>query len=786
MRTRLVWIVAPIVVLGCDGSTAPPRTNVKTVAISPAEDQVTGINGTLVFSATVTDTLGRPVVAPEVTWKSADPTKVSLSASTGTTVTATGHAAASAVVITATSGGRSGQVKVTVTDAEAPHVASMSANPLRPGLTGVVVTGSGFGATPGANTVTIDGVAATVTAASATQLTLDVPSDGFDCLPLHSAQVHVTANGIASTSLYPLDAGNEIALGTGAVTITGPGAQLDCAELAAPAGSKYLVGLINTDANTSHTIGLTVTAASDSALGSVARRTSVPPPALLAAPPFTGPRISLADAFRRVGAAKHARLLQVDRALLARRGGPRAVAARARARMARLRKVNALRTAGAPVSRSIAPNLNDTLSFHIRDIDNDDDCTLGVDVKARAVYIGSKSVLFEDVNAPLKGTIDAFYQQIGQEFDDIIYPMLDTTFGDPLAWDASLGQNGKVVMLFSPVLNNSFGGVAGFVSACDFFPYDTTTGPDQDLVSNDAAIFYAYVPTTTNETDQWKAFIRGVLAHESKHLSSYAAKFANNADSLEDAWLEEATAQTSSEIYQRHYSGTRWKVTAPYLTSVGCEPPLTSANHCSGDHPQVMLHHFSFLYDYLDAADRERPIGDNSETYYGGAWSFVRWAVDQYAPSERLAFFTMTQAAHTFGLPNLLAQTGDVGGDTFESMVEKWWLASALAAYPPAGVADPKLQFPSWDQRGIFAGMHDQLAVGGGNEPAFPSVYPLVPHALDLASFSLPVTLRGGGGASFYELSGSRAARRTFSVRAAGGGSLDAGSPVRLAIVRVD
>ncbi|HEX6535292.1 MAG TPA: hypothetical protein VF041_11875 [Gemmatimonadaceae bacterium] len=476
----------------------------------------------------------------------------------------------------------------------------------------------------------------------------------------------------------------------------------------------------------------------------------------------------------RAGEALHRRLLRVDRDIVRRRGGPRAIAARTTAA-----RVSALRR-GVPTS-AIAPKLGDTITLHVRDINVDADCTQGVDVRARTVYVGTKSIITEDVDAPLAGTIDDDYTALGQRFDDAIYPMLVQNFGDPLAWDAQLGNTGKVIMLFSPVLNDNFSGVAGFVSGCDFFPYHAQADSLQDLVSNEAAIFYALVPKTTTGSSGdastlpgWRAFVPGLLAHESKHLASYAAKLANNAPDFEEPWLEEATAQTSSEIYQRTFSHTTWKGNGGWTGAIGCEQPLTQANGCAGDHPLVMLHHFSYLYDYLASLGTETPIGDSGEVDYGGAWSFVRWAVDQYATDEGATLKAITQTSDLLGVPNLEARTGGTFGD----MVGAFALASALPLYPGVVPQDPHLRLPSWDQAAIFSGMHDQLQ-------GFDRAYPVIPVKVRFGLFDTQLPVIHGGGAAIFEVSGLQQKRQGLYVRTTGGDPLPADSPVRVAVIRV-
>ena len=97
----------------------------------------------------------------------------------------TGVAAGSATV-SATSEGVSGDAAVTVTPPSPVTIASVSPDPLVEGQS-ATITGTGFSATASENAVTIDGLAASVTAASTSSLTVTVPT--AECKPARSAQV---------------------------------------------------------------------------------------------------------------------------------------------------------------------------------------------------------------------------------------------------------------------------------------------------------------------------------------------------------------------------------------------------------------------------------------------------------------------------------------------------------------------------------------------------------------------------------------------------------------------
>lgn len=555
-------------------------------------------------------------------------------------------------------------------------------------------------------------------------------------------------------------------------------AQASCLQFAPHANSVYLFTLFNTDTS-SRSAALVKLHGSSPDSAHSARVVAAAPEVLPVTATSNGLALSaqmagMTPAEFAAGQALHARLLTADRQLVQRRGGPAALKMRAVAnRLAFARRDRTL-------SRDVSTvKVGDTLSFRIRDIRYDSDCSLSFPVRARAVYSGPHSVIYEDVAAPLAGTMDDAYAAIGAEFDSLTYPMLVQYFGDPLAYGPQLRNGGKEEMLFSPVLNDDFSGVAGFVTACDFFPVDTAAGPDFDLISNEAAIFYAYLPERPEDEARWFGYIRGVLAHESKHLASYAAHLNNGAASFEEEWLEESTAQTSAEIFQRRFSGTSWKHQATFAATVGCEPPLTQVNGCAGDHPEVMLDHFAFLYDYLSNVASESPILGGGSADYGGSWSFVRWALDQYVPSEAGALHAMTQSTTLTGIPNLVARTNQ----PFGTMVADWSLASVLAGYPEVTPTSSRYVFRGWDDAGIFQGMHDQLFYTTGGR-AFPRVYPLQPQQLHFGEFDFAVRMPGGGSA-YFELDSPTAMRESVQLVDPFHETLLTSGPIRAVVVRI-
>src|SRR5690606_11469258 len=201
------------------------------------------------------------------------------------------------------------------------------------------------------------------------------------------------------------------------------------------------------------------------------------------------------------------------------------------------------------------------------------------------------------------GTMDAHYEALGREYEESMLPVLEENFGDPFALDTVLGNTGKILMLFSPAVNE-FGGVAGFVMSGDFYPRTLCPSSDQ------AQIFYAIVPTggssSPNTPEDWHWTIRASVIHEVKHIVSFANRIARDAPSLEESWLEESTARLAEELWGRKVFGNVYKGEAGYRSTIYCEIRPTWPE-CEGK-PFIMLDHFHGVYEYLQAMSALSPL----------------------------------------------------------------------------------------------------------------------------------------------------------------------------------
>lgn len=630
-------------------------------------------------------------------------------------------------------------------------ISSISPSPMTPGGS-VTIDGTGFDANAAGDAVSIDGLPAAVSTASATRLVVVVPST-LPCRPTHQANVQVTASGGTAIGRQALAVASVRSLAVGnSIVLTEP-ADIACTELA-PASGHYAVNVVNagnipTSISTFQFVGATSVASGAAPAPSVMtlrQAMSIP----VSRQPFNG-----AGAPQYDRQAAHIRRLESDRL----------VYARLKNSFRRTPKRPAVTAGGAQASLAlVVPAIGETRTFRVIQVSSAlgaaVSCANFVEVTARAAYVGSKSIIYEDVKAPLAGQMDSYFTKLGQEFDNSMYPSDSTYFGDPLVTDPRTDNDQHLTMLFTPSVS---AGLAGFVISCDFFPRNTSN----NQASNFGEYFYARVPSQSGSgfqsdtPDAWLRGMRATVVHEVKHIASFGAHLMNGAPSLEESWLEESTAMIAEEVWARDriYSGASWKGNMTYDATLFCDvrPSLASCN----SPPYVMFDHFSRLYDFLTNPGATSPFGrvaDNDFAFYASGWSFVRYASDRYAASDVDFLRGLTQSVDLTGLANIARQTG-----ANTDLILANWSMSLYVDENPALAGNVDASFPSWNLRDIFAGMNRDFQSQG----KFTSVYPLIPLVLSGGDFNITNQGLHGGGFASYDLFGVAAPSRTIGVSGA-------------------
>lgn len=743
---------------------------VATVDVSPAAAG-TRAGGTYQLTVVARDSIGNPLLDRTVSWTSRDTTIASVSANG----LVSGHSIG-ATVIVATIEGKRDSVDFTVTPANAPQITSITPALLLPGIT-AIISGVNFDPNPGANEVVVGGTRVSVVSASAQRLEVALPTSGFACAPTNAATVSVTIDGLQATLAHPLQVATQRALDVGQTLMLSASAGR-CNELGRT-GGRYLISVHNTESTLSQTtVELRGTSAT-APVASAAVPLIVGEGAMTAAPRSMG-------GFNVVTPQRHLRADDLHYRLL---DESRRIAERPEARRTSRSAPVRLSVSGAPnaVTSTSTPVVGSVLSLKIANLNAPAGtiaCSQPLSVRARVVHVGERSIVLEDETAPLARTMDTYYERIGREFDERMYPVLEQHFGNPFAYASALDNDTRLMMLFSPRVNE-FEGIAGFVYGCDFFA--PTPGDTILRASNQAEVFYARVPTVAGSgysgdtKDNWLWSIRSTVVHEVKHIISYAERFsrtpAGQQVRLEQSWLEEGTARHSEELYARTYSGATWKGNVTHAQTVFCEVRPTGIAGCDSERPLSLMRHFgsSGLYSYYTQSDTRSPLGRSAEkdnSFYGSAWLLVRWAIDHFASTERDFLRGLTQDYTRTGVANLEARTGRLWAE----LIPEWSLALALDDHPAQPRVDARLSIPSFNTRDIFAGMSSDFPT------TYPQAFPLAVRSQTYGAFRSEMAIQAGS-SGFVELSGAQWAQQLLELRTLSGGV--APSHIRMSIVRV-
>jgi hypothetical protein len=275
--------------------------------------------------------------------------------------------------------------------------------------------------------------------------------------------------------------------------------------------------------------------------------------------------------------------------------------------------------------------------------------------------------------------------------------------------------------------------------------------------------------------------MRGTLIHESKHIVSFAERFATPEEAeFEESWLEEATAQAAIEFWGRatYYADkATWKGNATYRNTMYCDVRPQAAD-CNGQ-PSIISDHVFYLFDYYENVGTKayfNAVRDDGDVY-GSGWLFVRWAADQYASDEAAFFQALTHEWTRTGLSNIEARTGQQFVDLHTNFMMALYADDVPGFTPPSAA---RYTIPSWNMRDMFQGLSQDFTRGGQPIPAFPLRMTAVPFGPFIADATLL-----GGGAGYVELSGTQSGTQVLDLRAPGGGPLPAETALRLAILRV-
>ncbi len=368
------------------------------------------------------------------------------------------------------------------------------------------IHGTGFSSVASENRVTISGHDAFVSSATATRLTVTVPT--AECLPPRQALVLVSnssATASRSVGITPPQEDVDLPVGGYHYTLAGSG----CLHLpGSVAGGEYLVGVVSTSEVPSSLTPISLFGTPGDPGVVAASQAPAPRPGLAAGNFAAGRRIG----FRGEGAAPPpAREFETLTPLQEWTTGRRKAEARLRTReaaeLARLgRPLAPTPPTGAPAT--MAPGELVTLWA-----DPEGSCTTGTQVQAVVRFVGTHTVWLEDLANPGRAFSDVELESLDAFYASRIQAVHDRYFGEL----SDVDQNGRVLVLLTQEVNK-VEGLGGYVTPTDLYP---TT---QCSTSNHAEIFYGYVPEPGGADGGGpnREFVlggyRNLLTHEMTHL----------------------------------------------------------------------------------------------------------------------------------------------------------------------------------------------------------------------------------------------------------------------------
>jgi hypothetical protein len=366
-----------------------------------------------------------------------------------------------------------------------------------------------------------------------------------------------------------------------------------------------------------------------------------------------------------------------------------------------------------PSAPQAPPQVGDRRAFKVC---SDLDCNTLKTVTATAQWVGQHAAIFVDDTVPAGGFAGGDLDEIGTQFDDVLYPINVARFGA----ESDIDGNGVVVVLLTDAVNALIGRPDCSTAFVTGFFYGADLAPGLAGSHNNGEVFYGMVPDPGGQvacsysTALVKRIMPVTFIHEFQHMISFNQKVLLRGSQSEVLWLNEALSHLAEELGSRHYD------------SLGDQTWRT----------RFQIGNLYNAYQYLEAPHQHYLIVTDAQGTLeerGAGWLFVRWLLDRYGENVAAALVQTP-------LLGVLAVQQATGGTPIESLLTRWGLAlfvSDLPGFtPPAGIA-----YTSWRFRTTYASLHQQDPLN------FPRAFPLAPDSSAGASVLLTGTLRSGSGA---------------------------------------
>jgi hypothetical protein len=601
------------------------------------------------------------------------------------------------------------------------NIESVTPDPAVWGAT-ATITGTGFDPTPANNVVTVGGEVATVTAASATQLDISVPSV---CWPAGSFDVQVNVGALISAPVsVDVEPASLLSVAVGEQVIIQDPSEF-CLQFAGTTASEsYLFGVQSVTELASSRTPVLVTSAV--APGAVA----APPAAALVAPRPRGRALS-AEATRRIELLRRHRLTE-----------PRILAQGLQLLQGRASSVP---RAAAPAQVPADVQVGDTLSIRVPTGEGAT-CDSYEEITTVAREVGTTAVWLEDVGNPTGGFTVADFQTFSDLFDQTMYDADVAYFGQPTDIDG----NSKVAVVVTKEVN-LLDGPAGFVAPLDFLARADCAASDEGELT------YIWAPDPSGSLgyevslDAARDVMPTITAHEFVHIIQVGRRREAGV-SLQHLWELEGQASLGEEIVGHAVEGNSVGQNLPW--DVALDPDLTATSPWyQGGFIELMYYYGGDIFadpspvklpgapedcTWLDRVDNHACL---FSVVNGPPWSFLRWISDHFGPG----FAGGEQELQRALIDNTLAgfaNIEDVVGQSIDTLLAQWaamlYLDDRILDGAPL-VTDSMLTMRSWDMFDVF----DGTLVNNSD------VHRLAPSSRSFSDFTAVVNVRAASSAYF-------------------------------------
>ncbi len=600
--------------------------------------------------------------------------------------------------------------------------------------------GAGFSAAIEENEVRVEGVAAEIVSASATEISFVVPAFLDRCLPEREVGIRALVRGEASNGqliqLQPARAQVNLAVGQAALL---RGDEALCVQLSSSSERTDFIFHVQSASRAPSVIAsirMGVRAPEEGELGSAD---------LLQAEIAAIDEVGFyGDAFGEAFIASQSLAELLDREARPMRVVEPAV--RAAVQPADLAVGDVL-----PVRFAVNPDLSVSCESPARIID-------GV---VRAV--GERAVIVEDPQAPAAGFTDADWRLISDEFDLSIYPTGAAYFGEA----ADLDGNGRVTLVFTPEVNSltppGGGRINGFFLLSDLAASGREGGagvPGEGSAtcpaSNEGEILYIGVADPNGEFGNpfTKAralrAARRTAAHELQHLLAAEQRVvlgSQDFGSVEESWLDEGLSHLAEELV-----GLR-------LMELP-EGQNITFDLIGGDRDRLDVFNIYLIPNFFSlglymAAPGMAPVlapfdpgGLGSEQMRGFGLFFLRWLLDHHGGDDPAAFIRAL-ASGGGGQRQGIANVENETGRAWEDLIAEFAMALAVDDTEVQGL-DTRYEITTWNLRDMFAALNDNPTAG----QRFPVPYPLALAPLGFSTRALDFDLNASTEA-YFRLGGS-------------------------------